>query len=217
VVPDGFEYIADDAPVILSLVPNSGPYTGGTAVLVTGVGFTGATGVTFDGVPALSVVVVDDENITLLTPPNPVGPADVVVQHPNGPSAPLTFTYLPATTVDEVDPPEGPEAGGTEVTITGSCFTGATGVLFGSTPATSFEVIDDSTIIAVAPPGAGTVDVTVLGTAECGDGSLDDGYRYIPAGLPLTGLMTPLPALWGAISLIIVGLAIAVMRRSREA
>ncbi|MDO7882731.1 IPT/TIG domain-containing protein [Salinibacterium soli] len=217
VVPDGFEYIADDAPVILSLVPDSGPHTGGTAVLVSGSGFTGATGVTFDGVAALNVVVVDDETITLITPPGEVGPAEVRVLHPNGNSAPLTFTYLPATSIDDVDPDHGPESGNTIVTITGSCFTGATGVFFGTTPALEFEVIDDSTIVAVAPPGTGIVDVTVVGTEECGDDTLDDGYRYIPAGLALTGLMTTLPALGGALGLVILGLVLALTRRSREA
>ena len=55
----------------------------------------------------------------------------------------------------------GPAAGGTTVTITGSGFTDAKGVSFGSTAASSFTVVSDTQITAVIPAGSGTVDVTV--------------------------------------------------------
>jgi hypothetical protein len=211
VVPDGFQYIAANAPVILSLNPDSGPFTGGTAVIVTGSGFTGATGVTFDGLAALDFVVVNDTTITLSTPPHAVGAVNVVVQHPNGPSAPLGFTYLPATTVTGVTPGTGPEAGGTAVTITGTCFTGATGVLFGTKAATSFAVVDDTTITSVSPSGVGTVDVTVIGSLACGNGTQDDAFRYLPV-LAFTGALL-LPPLLGGLGLLLVGLVLIVTRR----
>ena len=47
------------------------------------------------------------------------------------------------------------------MTITGTGFTGATAVDFGTTPATSFTVVSDTTITADSPAGTGTVDVTV--------------------------------------------------------
>jgi hypothetical protein len=53
---------------------------------------------------------------------------------------------------------------GTSVTVTGQNFSGAAGhlqVLFGSTPATSVNVVDDSHVVAVVPAGSGTVDVRV--------------------------------------------------------
>ncbi|HEV2633611.1 MAG TPA: IPT/TIG domain-containing protein [Actinocrinis sp.] len=58
-------------------------------------------------------------------------------------------------------PPTGPNGGGTQVSVSGSGFTGATGVSFGNAPAASFVVVDDGGIEAVAPAGTGTVDVTV--------------------------------------------------------
>ncbi|MEO8094915.1 MAG: IPT/TIG domain-containing protein [Pseudolysinimonas sp.] len=215
VVTDGFEYISATAPVITGLNPNSGPYTGGTPVTITGTGFTGATGVTFGGVAATNFVVVNSTTITVTSPPHAVGPADVIVQHPNGPSAPQTFTFLPATTVTNVSPPSGPEAGGTAVTITGLCFTGATGVRFGTTPATSFVVVNATTITAVAPPGVGTVDVTVIGSVACGDGTDPGAFTYIKAGLAFTGAVV-LPSLLGALLLIVVGLALAIGRKRRD-
>ena len=58
-------------------------------------------------------------------------------------------------------PNGGTSAGGDTVLISGTGFTGATNVLFGSTPASSFTVLDDNLIRAVAPPGTGAVVVSV--------------------------------------------------------
>jgi hypothetical protein len=65
--------------------------------------------------------------------------------------------------VSSLGPTSGPA--GTSVTINGLCFSGGAGmtqVFFGSTPATSIQVVSDTEIIANAPAGvSGTVDVTV--------------------------------------------------------
>jgi hypothetical protein len=58
-------------------------------------------------------------------------------------------------------PDGGPVAGGNSVFLSGSGFTGATSVMFGQTPATSFTVASDGLIIAVAPAGKGNMPVTV--------------------------------------------------------
>ncbi len=83
------------APSITGLTPNIGPTTGGTTVVITGSNFTGATGVTFDGIPG-TCTVTSDTQITCATPPHPVGPVDVVVISPasgNG-TFPGGFTYV---------------------------------------------------------------------------------------------------------------------------
>ena len=67
---------------------------------------------------------------------------------------------VPAVTT--LSPTSGPVAGGTSVTITGTGFTGATAVKFGSTAATSFTVNSATAITAKAPAGTGgMVKVTV--------------------------------------------------------
>lgn len=72
---------------------------------------------------------------------------------------------------------------GTSVTITGSGFTGATTVNFGSTNATSFTVNSDSSITAVSPAIApGTINITVT-TAG--------GTSIAGAPSQFTGLITP--------------------------
>jgi len=64
--------------------------------------------------------------------------------------------------VNSISPDNGQSLGGTTVTITGTRFTGATGVSFGGVAATSFSVVDDTTITAVTSGGSiGTASVVV--------------------------------------------------------
>jgi LPXTG-motif cell wall-anchored protein len=175
--PFTFDPVAG-APAITGLAPDHGPFTGGTVVTISGSGFTGATGVTVGGV-SVPFTVVGDGTITITTPPHAPGAVPIVVTTPVGATPPASFVYDPGTTVDGVTPGSGPAAGGTTVTVTGGCFTGATSVLFGTTPAASFTVVDDHTIRAVTPAGTGTVDVTVVGAAACGSGTLPGGFHYV--------------------------------------
>ena len=72
------------------------------------------------------------------------------------------FTYAPGPVISTVNPTSGSVAGGTSVTISGSGYTGASAVKFGSSPASSFVINSDTQITAVSPPEvAGTVDITV--------------------------------------------------------
>ena len=69
-------------------------------MVITGSGFTGATGVTVGGVTAPTFVVDSDTQITITTPVHAPGATDVVVVSPNGnsaaASATFTFTAVPA-------------------------------------------------------------------------------------------------------------------------
>ena len=74
-------------------------------------------------------------------------------------------------TVTSVTPNNGPPAGGTSVTITGTNFSGATAVKFGGNAAGLFSVVSATQITATSPAGTGTVDVTVTtpgGTSATG-------------------------------------------------
>lgn len=71
---------------------------------------------------------------------------------------------------------------GTSVTITGSGFTGATAVKFGSTNATSFTVNSDTSITAVSPAVIGTSAITVTTPAGASIGGAQSQF---------TGLITP--------------------------
>ena len=85
-------------PVVTAISPEVGLLGGGTAVTLTGTGFTGATSVTLGGVAATAVTVVSDTQLTATTPARPTGAKDVVVGNTywTGTGAGL-FTYAQAT------------------------------------------------------------------------------------------------------------------------
>ncbi len=64
---------------VTKVTPNTGTTFGGTAVTITGFGFDLATGVTFDGVTATSIVYVSNTTITAVTPTHNSGAVNVAV------------------------------------------------------------------------------------------------------------------------------------------
>lgn len=84
--------------------------------------------------------------------------------------------------VTSFSPTSGPV--GTQVTITGSNFTGATNVLFNGTSASSFNVINDNTILAVVPIGATTGEVSVLNSCT---GVSSSDFTVINTSCALSG------------------------------
>jgi len=173
----GFTYIP--LPTISSVNPNAGTTLGGTAVTITGTNFvTGAT-VTFGAVAATSVVVVSSTTITATTPAGSAGAVTVTVTNPAAQSGSLAngYTYVVKPTVSSVSPNNGPTAGGTAVTITGTNFAAGATVTFGTAAATNVVVVNATTITATTPAGsagASTVTVTVSGQS----GSLANGFIY---------------------------------------
>ena len=86
---------------------------------------------------------------------------------------------IPAPGLIGISPTSGPEAGGTAVVITGTNFTGASNVSFGSTSAATFTVNSATEITATSPVGTGTVDVTVTTSAGVTDTSAADQFTYM--------------------------------------
>ncbi len=96
-------------------------------------------------------------------------------------TATQTITVEPPTpTVTGITPTSGPAIGGTVVTITGTNFTNQSTVAFGSTAASSVKVDSGTQIMATAPAGTGTVDVTVTTTGGTSAKSAADEYAYQP-------------------------------------
>ena len=96
------------------------------------------------------------------------------------------WAFASPPSVSSVTPGDGPRAGGTSVTITGVDFNEAAAVQFGSSAATSFEVISATSITAVAPAGAGTVDVSVTTSGGTSATSPEDRFSYVPAPTVVT-------------------------------
>ena len=179
-----FTYQSEAAlPAVTGLDPAEGPESGGTSVVITGSGFTGATDVGFGDTEAADLQVDSDGQVTATSPAGS-GTVSVTVTTPAGmsdPSDTAQFTYqseaaLPAVT--GLDPAEGPESGGTSVVITGSGFTGATDVGFGDTEAADLQVDSDGQVTATSPAGSGTVSVTVITPAGTSDSSDTAQFTY---------------------------------------
>lgn len=111
-----------------------------------------------------------------------------------------TFTQptfrQPSPSVTGIAPAMGPAGGGTPVTVDGTNFSGpgwaVTGVSFGGVPAASYSVASATSLVAVAPPGSGVVDVTVSTRAA------SDGYGETSATTPADRFTAvPAPAVTG--------------------
>jgi hypothetical protein len=152
-------------PLINSITPSTGRIGGGTTVTISGgyFGFGGVPTVTFGGVAATSVTVVDQQTITCVIPAHAVGIVNVVVTAPNGESRTLTsgFTYI-SSTITRLTPQSGPSTGGTAVTIWGTNFVTGSTVTFGGAAATSVVFVDSGRVTCVTPPGSAGASVDVV-------------------------------------------------------
>lgn len=73
----------------------------------------------------------------------------------------------------------GPAAGGEIVTVSGTSFIGVTGITFGGTAATDYEVVNANTIVAVAPAhAAGAVAVVVTNATGSSSGTPTSANTY---------------------------------------
>lgn len=93
-------------------------------------------------------------------------------------SPPPIAATLPATpTISSIAPATGTTGGGTTVTISGTNFTGATGVTFGGAAGTGLTVVSATELRIVTPAGtAGAKDVSV--TTADGTATLTAAYTY---------------------------------------
>ena len=176
------------APTITALSPASGTTSGGNSVVITGTNLLSASSVSFGGVAALSFVVNSATQITAVAPARAAGAVTLSVTTPGG-TATATYTYSTTPTITSLSPLSGTTSGGVTVTITGTNFTGATGVTFGGVNASSFTVNSATQITAVTPArvaGGVTVDViTPGGTARAAD-----VFTYV-AGAPTISAVSP--------------------------
>lgn len=180
------------SPTITSVTPNAGPTFGGTSVTIKGTNLLSVTIVNFGGFAATSFTANSDTTITAIAPGQGAGLVDIQVINPNGASS-LTpadqFTYFSPPTVTNVVPRGGSQFGGTSVAITGTNFTYATAVKFGTTNATSFTINSNSSITAISPPNSpATVDVTVVNAAGTSPTFTADLYTF---GTPAVTNVTP--------------------------
>ena len=110
-------------PVITLLTPNQGSTVGGYDVVISGLGFTGAScpgAVKFGAVPAATCSVINDTTLAAVAPPNVSGETVVSVTTANGTSAiAVNFTYVsPSSSGGGTSPPAPSPIGTQTYTLT---------------------------------------------------------------------------------------------------
>jgi hypothetical protein len=127
-----------------------------TPVTIRGTNLAGVSAISFGGIAAASFVVVSDSVITALAGNALSG--NVSITTPAGTVFLPGFTFMPPASVMYFTPNSG--TAGTLVTLRGTMFNQATGVVFGNTPAASFTIVNDSVITAVlGNAGTGIVNI----------------------------------------------------------
>jgi hypothetical protein len=102
----------------------------------------------------------------------------------------LASGFVPLPRLTGTSATEGPAAGGTSLTITGTGFTSATAVNFAGVPDTSITVTGDTSITLVTPPTApGTDAVTVTNSGGTSADSATFQFTFVPA--PVISSLSP--------------------------
>jgi hypothetical protein len=101
-----------EPPSVASVEPTFGSARGGESVVVAGDGFLPGVTVSFGGIAASSVAILDSNGtrLSVLTPPHGVGPVDVVVSNPDGQNSTLPGGYTFAAPVRAASSPRVPRA-----------------------------------------------------------------------------------------------------------
>ena len=193
----GTVVVAAALPVVTGVSPNAGPTAGGTAVTITGSGFTGATAVHFGTNAATALTIKSDTQITCTSPAGSAGTVDVTVTTSVGTSNKTTadqFTYYDPPTLTAISPNAGLTAGGTTVVITGTNFAiaGLTSVKFGAVASPNVTVAAGGLSLTAVSPAqpAGVVDITVTTPGGTTAISAADKFTYV-APVPVVLSLTP--------------------------
>jgi alpha-tubulin suppressor-like RCC1 family protein len=174
---------SEPIPTVTAVSPKTGSSEGGTPVTITGTNLEGATSVHFGANSAITFTVDSPTSITAVSPAGALGTVNVTVTAAAGtsPTVPADrFSYVPPPTVKKLSVKRATSLGGTTVTITGTRFEEVTAVSFGASGAREFTVDSPTSITAVSPAGAGTVNVTVTTAGGSSPTVKGDEFGFIP-------------------------------------
>ena len=170
-----FNYLA----VITSVSPNSGPMQGGTAVTVTGAGFTAGYNApfSFGGVATVGAQCYSTTQCGMVSPAHAVGTVHVTYGGPATSSADQ-FTYNPPI-ITSLSPNVGAQIGGTSVNLMGTGFSQTMTVKFGNTPV-PVSCVSNTWCSVFSPAGNGQEHVTVTVNGVTSTESAADIFTYEP-------------------------------------
>ena len=182
-------------PTVASIAPLNGPSSGGTLVTITGTFHAGATAA-IGGVALSGVTVTGDTVLSGTTGAHAPGSGNaVVVTNPDQQSGTCTCTYTydpsPAPSVASIAPANGPSAGGTVVTISGTDFqSGATATIGGA--ALASVTVTATTISGTTGPHApNAASAVVVTNPDTQSGACACTYSYDPSPAPTVTSISP--------------------------
>ena len=154
--------VVGPGPFIASFSPASGNI--GDTVIITGLHFTTATAVKFNGASASFAPPTTDTSLTAIVPAN-ASSGPITVSNTVGGYTTSSNFYLPPV-ITSISPTNG--RAGTNVAILGTSFTNATRVTFNGMDAASFTTNSSTQITAVAPAGVttGPIQISTPGGAN---------------------------------------------------
>jgi IPT/TIG domain len=180
-------------PRVTRISASIGPASGGTSVVISGTGFTGATHVDFGTTPAASFTITDDRSITAVAPVAPAGQVDVKVTSAGGTDATGAFdvfTFVAAPVITSLSPNSGPLQGGNQVVISGTGLAPVISVYFGGNYA--FVTAQSDTSITVTAPAGEGVDNEMVTVSSIG-GTASASYAYTAPDLCGSGCVFTSP------------------------
>ncbi len=180
---------APACPTVNNINPTSGLV--GSQVVITGTNFTGVTGVTFSNNVAATFTVDSATQITANVPAGAVTGAITISKTSCADVNTATFTVTaPPTcpTVGNIAPTNG--AVGSQVIITGTNFTGVTGVKFSNNVTATFNIDSATQITATVPAGAITGPITISKTS-CADVNTATFTVSAPPACPTVNNINP--------------------------
>jgi hypothetical protein len=183
-------------PTVTGVSPANGPSAGGTVVTIAGTGFHAGASAAIGGVALSAVTVTSDTTLTGTTGAHAPGAGNsVVVTNPDQQSATCAcaYAYDPSAspTVTSISPANGPSAGGTPVTITGTDFQpGATATIGGASLIGA--TITATTISGTTGPHApNTASAVVVTNADSQAGTCACTFSYDASPAPSVGTISP--------------------------
>jgi streptogramin lyase len=184
-------------PTVARVVPAFGSYAGNNVVIVSGSGFAAGATVTFGGVPATSVTVVNANSLTAKPPTHGVGPVTVSVTNPNSQvgslsngykylmaSGTFSISYLPVTVPDTfvTNVAAGPDGNLWFLTNGGeSSNPDGLGKMTTSGTFTAYPLTDEGLLVSIAPGPDG--NVWYLRHRGFGESILDRIGKVTPSGV----------------------------------
>ena len=183
-------------PTVTGIAPANGPSSGGTPVIISGTAFQSGATATIGGVALSGVIVTGDTTLTGTSGAHAPSTGNaVMVFNPDSQSATCTCTYTydpaPAPTVTSISPANGPSAGGTAVTISGTDFQAGASATIGGVALTGVTVTATTINGTTAPHAPNATNSITVTNPDSQSGTCACTYSYDASSAPTVGSMSP--------------------------